>query len=83
MTQTQKRALAQRAAGVLATHAPQLLRDKHALDFDRRWGFSAMVQHELHWLVMTPAERAAHEVEELRKRQKRQARREATLWAPR
>ncbi len=83
VTHTQKRALAQRAAGTLAAHAPKLLRDKHALQFGYRWGFSVMVEHELHWLIMTPAERAAYEAEELRKRQNKRARREAALWAAR
>jgi hypothetical protein len=58
-----------------------LLQNAHALLFLHYSAFGTMLLHELHWLAMSPAERTAHEAEQLRKQQKRRARREAALWA--
>jgi hypothetical protein len=35
-------------------HAPRLLQNAHALQFLHYSAFSAMLLHELHWLVMSP-----------------------------
>ncbi len=62
-----KRAAANRAAEVLATHAPKLLLRREALEYWDFTGYGGMVQRALHWLGMTPAERAAHEEQRRRR----------------
>ncbi len=80
LSRTQRHAHAQLAAGKLAAHAPKLLRDRHGLKFRFHTGFGALLQREVHWLGMTPAERAAQEAEQLRQQTERRARREAAMW---
>jgi hypothetical protein len=83
MFRTEMHAHARRAAGKLVAHAPKLLRDRHALKFRYHTSYGALVQREVRWLGMTPAECAAQEAEQLRQQTERRVRREAAMWAVR